>query len=81
MPLIPAFGMPGFFELLMIGVLVLPLAVVLLIFLSISMNKKNQNLDAVADDKSSWRIGRWVIEVLKVVAIIGVCGLAWFFLR
>lgn len=79
MPVIPAFGMPGPVELLVISVLILPV-VVLICFLHV-MRKQNEEAEPVPDERSLWGGNRWAFEVTKLVGIIGGCFLAWYLLR
>jgi hypothetical protein len=81
MPVTPAFGAPGPLELLIIAAFLLPVVVVGLVFLSLAMRNKNEEAAPEPDERSLWRVNRWVLEVLKIVGIIGGCFLAWYLLR
>ena len=79
MAVIPGFGLPGPLELSIIAVLLLPV-VVLIVFL-LAMRDKNKSAAPFPEESSLWRVNRWVLEVLKIVGIIGGCFLAWYLLR
>ena len=79
MAVIPGFGLPGPLEFSIIAVLLLPV-VVLIVFL-LAMRDKNKSAAPFPEESSLWRVNRWVLEVLKLVGIIGGCCLAWSLLR
>ena len=79
MGLVTAFGMPGFLELGIIALLVLPVIVALVFFVLLSQKTKKMNSEvaSVPDDGHSWHTSRWLMELLRLAGIIGVCFLAW----
>ncbi len=79
MLVVPAFGAPGPLELLLIAAICLPSCVI--IFFLLREFDKNKEAEPVLDERSLWRVNRWVLEVLKLVGIIGCCYLAWYLLR
>tara|TARA_Y100000385_G_C12902468_1_gene554860 strand:+ start:514 stop:756 length:243 start_codon:yes stop_codon:yes gene_type:complete len=76
MGLVPAFGMPGILELGIIAVIVLPVIVALVFSLN-QKQKMSAEVVSVPDEKHSWPASRWLIKVLKLSGVIGVCYLAW----
>lgn len=76
MGLVPAFGIPGILELGMIAVIVLPV-IVALVFSSNQKQKMSAEVVSVPDVGHSWPTSRWLMELLKLSGVIGVCYLAW----